>query len=153
MVKGSYEVPLPDGRIQVVHYTADDNGYHPEISYKDDPVPPPAHAPSYVQVPTAPRGNVVVYPDEEEEDVAQEAPKSYYSTTVTTAKPHAVQYTGYGLLTGLPKPYGTVKTIGPVLQNVVAEQPKYGHIQYATYEDEAGQGNAAQGANVVYYEK
>ena len=33
---GSYEVALPDGRTQVVTYTADDNGYNADVIYQGD---------------------------------------------------------------------------------------------------------------------
>ncbi|XP_071449997.1 pro-resilin-like [Hetaerina americana] len=33
--KGEFRVLLPDGRTQVVTYTADESGYHPEIKYEE----------------------------------------------------------------------------------------------------------------------
>lgn len=135
LVKGSYEVPLPDGRIQVVQYTADDNGYHPEISYKEAAFQSPAALPNRISSAPVQRGSVVVYPpDEEEEDQEQQrqqdvaAPQSYYSSTTTSGRPYALQYTNYGLLSGLQQPYGTARPAAS------ANQQK-GHIQYATYED------------------
>lgn len=149
LVKGSYEVPLPDGRVQIVQYTADGNGYHPEISYKGEvtnTLPQSAAYSAAAQVPVSvrtpvQRGSVVVYPDEEEEEqeegdveaaaeVEVQAPRSYYTSTTISGQPQAVQYNNYGLLTGLPRPYGTVKTVG------YNNPPRYaGRIQYATYED------------------
>jgi len=34
VIHGKYSVRLPDGRTQVVSYTADDDGYHPTVEYK-----------------------------------------------------------------------------------------------------------------------
>ena len=33
-VKGEYRVALPDGRVQIVSYTADEHGYRPHIRYE-----------------------------------------------------------------------------------------------------------------------
>lgn len=43
-VKGSYKVRLPDGRVQITKYTADDSGYHADVTYEDDGVVPAAPA-------------------------------------------------------------------------------------------------------------
>ena len=57
-VTGSYQVHLPDGRVQTVTYTADHyNGYIADVSYEGVPVYPeakpyhPAPAPLYKPVP------------------------------------------------------------------------------------------------------
>ena len=31
--EGQYEVQLPDGRVQIVKYYADETGFHPQIIY------------------------------------------------------------------------------------------------------------------------
>merc|ERR1712051_642235 len=41
---GEFKVRLPDGRLQITSYQADEAGFRPKISYEIDPlfVPPPA---------------------------------------------------------------------------------------------------------------
>ena len=36
VVKGSYQVALPDGRTQIVSYTADEYGYHSDVKYEGE---------------------------------------------------------------------------------------------------------------------
>merc|ERR1712018_781789 len=40
-VVGSYKVNLPDGRVQVVNYTADENGVVYDVQYQGEPSYPP----------------------------------------------------------------------------------------------------------------
>jgi len=39
-IRGSYKVALPDGRVQIVSYEADDDGYRATVSYEGTPVHP-----------------------------------------------------------------------------------------------------------------
>ena len=41
MTKGEYRTALPDGRIQIVSYVADDEGYHATVTYEGEPTYPP----------------------------------------------------------------------------------------------------------------
>ena len=38
VVKGEYRVLLPDGRTQIVEYTADEDGFHPVVRYEGEAV-------------------------------------------------------------------------------------------------------------------
>ena len=51
---GEYRVALPDGRIQIVKYTADENGYHADVQYEGAAVPHPAPHPGPHPVPAGP---------------------------------------------------------------------------------------------------
>ena len=41
VTKGEYRTALPDGRIQIVSYVADDEGYHATVTYEGEPTYPP----------------------------------------------------------------------------------------------------------------
>lgn len=47
--RGQYRVKLPDGRTQVVSYTADHKGYRADVQYENDPAAKPVPKPSYYQ--------------------------------------------------------------------------------------------------------
>ena len=48
VTKGEYRTALPDGRIQIVSYVADHNGYKATVSYEGEPTyPPPGPKPTY----------------------------------------------------------------------------------------------------------
>ena len=41
ITSGEYRIALPDGRLQIVSYYADETGYHADVSYEGDAVYPP----------------------------------------------------------------------------------------------------------------
>ena len=43
VTSGEYRVALPDGRTQVVRYTADENGYRADVTYEGEAQYPPPH--------------------------------------------------------------------------------------------------------------
>ena len=54
-VQGEYRVNLPDGRVQIVTYHADEvNGYVADVKYEGTPVYPPEPAGGYGAAPKAP---------------------------------------------------------------------------------------------------
>ena len=56
--KGSYKVNLPDGRVQIVSYVADDYGYNAEVAYEGTAYHQPAYGapkPAYHPQPYAPK--------------------------------------------------------------------------------------------------
>ncbi|XP_062562263.1 uncharacterized protein LOC134225864 [Armigeres subalbatus] len=54
VTRGEYHILLPDGRVQNVRYTADDKGFHAEVSYESIPTPhESAPSPSIVLPPSS----------------------------------------------------------------------------------------------------
>ena len=76
---GEFKVRLPDGRLQITSYQADELGFRPKISYEVDPlfVPPPVEP----VIPFVPQ----------KKNIKRPPPKSY-DTPTTSYLPPSINY-------------------------------------------------------------
>ena len=78
-ILGEFKVRLPDGRLQITSYQADDKGFRPKISYEVDPlfVPPPEEP---------------VIPFTPEKKFIKRPPPQAYDTVPTSYLPPLINY-------------------------------------------------------------
>lgn len=95
---GSYRVPLPDGRVQIVNYRADENGYVADIQYEEVSESKTAasysasayKAPAYIEI--TPPPIYEVFTTTARTNVYPTTNRNYYEVPVTTTPVPPTQY-------------------------------------------------------------
>lgn len=130
--KGEYRVKLPDGRVQIVSYTADENGYKADVKYEEDDSPTSSHDPltNQVEKPVFSNPNPINYYKSLQRDFPRSQhklqPHNYYDSILHSNVPD-----GYIAVT--PAPFYTVTPKQTYFSNNVNDYnhqvPQNQHIQ------------------------